>query len=620
MGVKIGVFNHGWWKGACEALGHGVTVLPVAGHPSGNAYAADLGGRIANGEGVARILAQTAVDVLLDNGGTGLGFVRKDSADDDLQLAHEVAGKPLCSHFVDPLATALQGLNWHTVWQSLQSRTWVKAVWDRAHAAELARFGVPNVMHLPMAAPDRPYDTRPLDPKACRPVVSFVGGQNTSYFTANTAIPTASLLAGTLAQAVRSDPSDPTFYDAYYDLYGLAAPITPSDDSATRAQKTLAYFSAKLFHHAALCIRNRDRFVIFLKRKLGDRFQLVGERWDSAYGLSTQRPFPDTNAYFNHFREAAINLNLVNGNAETGLNMRHFEITAAGGFMMCHDHPELASHFEVGKECVGFHNEPDLLEKIHYYLDRPEERAAIALAGQKRTLSQHLFSHRLQTLLQATLPRPLPVEYSTTTWRDDFQRYMPDPDVILDCGANTGQTAAGLRKLYPRAEVYSFEPVRAVFDELCKNCRELRVHPICKAVGDRDGKARINLTSSHEANSLLAYQEGNPCARWTSVIGQEEVDLCTLDRWCAENGINPTRVDILKLDVQGAELQALYGARTLLSGTKLVFVEVSFVPIYKDGPLFKDVETLMTECGYRRRAIYPSDQPHNWGDALYVRE
>ncbi len=129
----------------------------------------------------------------------------------------------------------------------------------------------------------------------------------------------------------------------------------------------------------------------------------------------------------------------------------------------------------------------------------------------------------------------------------------------------------------------------------------------------------MNLTTSPEANSLLAYQEGNPCAKWTEVIGQEEVEVCTLDRWCAEQGIPSERVDILKLDVQGAELQALYGARKLLERTRLVYVEVSFVPIYKDCPLFGDIESFMKECGYRRYAVYPSDQPHNWGDALYVK-
>ncbi|MGB2987908.1 MAG: FkbM family methyltransferase [Phycisphaerae bacterium] len=617
--MRIGVFSHGWWKGACEALSREVVELPVADHPSGNAYTADLAARITNGSATVGILGNHPVDLLVDNGGTGLGFIRPTTGGDDLKLAHEIAGKPLCSHFIDPIVTALQGLAWPAIWQCLQSQSWVKAVWDRAQAVELQRFGVPSVIHLPMAAQNRAYDTRPLDASKCRPIVSFVGGQNTSYFAPNTNVPTSSLLAGTLTQAVRGDLPDASFYDIYHESHGLGEPVTPSDSVETQIQKTLAYFNAKLFYNAGLCIRNRDRFVIFLKRKLGDTFHLVGSRWDSVYGLTTAPRLETADAYFNHFREAAINLNLVNGNAETGLNMRHFEITAAGGFMLCYHQPEIDEHFEVGKECVVFRSEADLLEKIKYYLSHPKERTEIAAAGQRRTLSQHLYSHRLQSLLQIVQAKPLPVEYSTTKRWDDFKLLMPDPAVVLDCGANVGQTAGSFRHLYPKAEIYSFEPVTSVFGELRKRCDELKVHAVKKAVGDRDGKAVINLTASDEANSLLGFQEGNPCAEWTRVVDREEVEVCTLDRWCQDNDIDPKRVDILKLDVQGAELQALYGARKLLETTKVVYLEVSFVPIYKDIPLFGEIDGFLRECGYRRYAIYPSDQPQNWADALYVK-
>lgn len=617
--MRIGVFNSGWWKAACEVSSLEAVDLPVAAHPSGNAYLADLAARNVSGKAANEILAGHTVDMLVDNGGEGLGFVQGAGGMDDLTLSHEMAGKRLFSHFIDPLVTALQGLDWSVVWQSLQSRTWVKAVWDRAQVVELQRFGVPNVIHLPMAAPDRVYDTRPLDPSKCRPIVSFVGGQNTSYFTTTAPVPPSKLLAGTLAQAVRGDLPNMNFCEIYHDAYGLGELPQERDDLQTRVKKTALYFSSKLFYNAGLCIRNRDRFVMFLARKLGDTFHLVGKGWDAVYGLATAPRLESSAAYFDHFREAAINLNLVNGNAETGLNMRHFEITAAGGFMMCYDQPEISEHFEVGKECVVFRNEVDLLEKTRYYLDHPEQRAAIALAGQKRTLSSHLYSHRLQSLVALATPRPLPVEYSRTKRRDELERFMPNPDVVLDCGANIGQTAKDYRDLYPHAEIYSFEPVKAVFEQLRVVCAELGVHAVQRAVGDRDGKAMINLTASPEANSLLGFQEGNPCAQWTRIVGREEVDVCTLDRWCEENDIDPKRVGVLKLDVQGAELQALYGARKLLETTKVVYLEVSFVLIYEDSPLFGEIDAFLTECGYRRHAVYPSDQPHNWGDALYVK-
>lgn len=614
--MAIGVFQHGWWKGACQSGQREHFDLPIAQHPGGNAYQADLASRLENGE---RVAAARGGNLWIDNGGTGLGFVRDESAAIGVRLAHEVAGVTLCSHLIDPLSTSFQGVDWRVLWQSLQSRSWVKAVWDKAHAVELARFSVPNVLHLPMAAPDRAYDATPVDPRRVRPVVSFVGGQNTNYFAPGNSTPTRNLLAGVVAQASRSISGGALFRDVFYDLYHLGDPVNPAAALDEVVPRVVDYYAHKLFHHAALCIRNRDRFVIFLSKHMGERFELVGRGWDSAYGLPSRPQIGPTDDYFAHLRETAININLVNGNAETGLNMRHFEITAAGGFMLCHDQPELSDHLVIGKECAVFHDEQDLMGKIDYYLSHPEERAEIALAGQRRTLSQHLYRHRLERVIQVLSTRSAPVAFADGNWVEECKRILPNVDVILDCGANIGQMAGSLRKQYPKADIYCFEPVQSVFAPLSENCRAIGAQAVCKAVSDRDGRARIHLTTSPEANSLLEYQEGNPCAQWTWVTGSEDIEICTLDRWCRDSGIDPHRVDLIKLDVQGAELKALFGAKKLLESVKLILVEVSFVPIYKDCPLFPEIDAFMRECGYRRHAVFASDQPHNWADALYVK-
>ncbi len=619
--MRIGVFQQGWWTEACKPRGHDVVALPVATHPSGNAYASDMGSRLAVSQKNFALIRNQEIDFLLDNSGTGLGFLPgQDGSPADVTMMHESAGLVLCSHFIDPLITAFQGIGWQTAWQCLQSSQWVKAIWDRAQAYELQRFGVPNVLHLPMAAPLRDYDTTPIAPDKQRRVVSFVGGQNSNFFTSNQAVGTASLLPGVLANATHADMPNAAFWDLYHEVFGLANPIMESDDANTRLQKTTNYFNAKLFYNASLCMRNRDRFVIFLVRKLGENFHLHGNGWDTAYGIPARQQLPSGDAYFQHFRDTAININLVNGNAEGGLNMRHFEITAAGGFMLCYQQPELAECFEIGKECVAFTSETDLIEKIDYYLQHPQERAEIAAAGQRRTLANHLYSHRLDTLLHALAPAKPPVEFSLTNWTDDCKQLLPEADIVLDIGANVGHMTKGLRRLYPSAEIHSFEPVPEAFEKLQKTCEEISAYPVQKAVADSDGTMTINLTASSECHSILGFQEGNPCAQWTRIVGQQEVDVCTLDHWCEESNIDPARIDLLKLDIQGAELKALHGARKILKSAKVVYTEVSFVPIYKESPLLSDIDGFMNSCGFRRHAIYPSDQPHNWGDALYVKK
>ena len=170
----------------------------------------------------------------------------------------------------------------------------------------------------------------------------------------------------------------------------------------------------------------------------------------------------------------------------------------------------------VGSEIrTGLATTSDLLDKLEYYLANPEGRVAIAQAGQERTLNHHLYRHRLQTVLQAIQPGPPPVEYATTKLWDDVKSLLPEADIVLDCGANIGQMARSFRNTYPGAEIYSFEPVRSVFEQLRKTCDEVNAHAVRKAVSDRDGTATIHLTASAEANSLLDFQEGKPCGKVT---------------------------------------------------------------------------------------------------------
>ncbi|MEE9293749.1 MAG: DUF3880 domain-containing protein, partial [Phycisphaerae bacterium] len=342
--MSIAVVGDGWWRTACKTAGEAHRVLPPAVQPPANPYSADAQARLAIGPKWLNMLAAEPVDAIVDNGSAGLAFVPDPNNAASAKLLHEAAGVPLLSHWIDPLVTVFQSLPWQAVWGSMMSESWFKFVWDKPQAAELQAFGVPQVYYLPMAAPDREYNTAPLPEDGAKHPVSFVGGQNTSYFNPQNSVPGENLFHGTLALAVRSDMPDVDFYSVYFELYGVAEPPRPDEPLASRMAKAQDYFSRKLFYNASQCIKQRDRFVIFLKRRLGDTFRLLGDRWDTAYGLRCEPQIPSTEAYFEHFRNCAINLNFVNGNSDSGLNMRHFEITAAGGFLLCYHQPEIAEH------------------------------------------------------------------------------------------------------------------------------------------------------------------------------------------------------------------------------------------------------------------------------------
>ena len=94
-----------------------------------------------------------------------------------------------------------------------------------------------------------------------------------------------------------------------------------------------------------------------------------------------------------------ISLNRHIGVAEGHANnMRLFETTGVGALLLTEAAPNLADLFAPGEEVVAYEDEDDLVEKIEHYLEHDEERAAIAAAGQRRTLGEHTYRRRMAEL------------------------------------------------------------------------------------------------------------------------------------------------------------------------------------------------------------------------------
>jgi predicted SAM-dependent methyltransferase len=77
-------------------------------------------------------------------------------------------------------------------------------------------------------------------------------------------------------------------------------------------------------------------------------------------------------------------------------NMRIFEATGCGVFLLTEYFENLEQYFELGKEIETFRNKEELIEKIGYYLSNPEEREAIAQRGQRRCLQEYSMEKRAQ--------------------------------------------------------------------------------------------------------------------------------------------------------------------------------------------------------------------------------
>lgn len=76
-------------------------------------------------------------------------------------------------------------------------------------------------------------------------------------------------------------------------------------------------------------------------------------------------------------------------------NMTLYEATGCGALLMTDYKENLGDIFEIGKEIIAYSSPEDLSKKIAYYLKHEDERKAIALAGQKRTLKEHTYKKRM---------------------------------------------------------------------------------------------------------------------------------------------------------------------------------------------------------------------------------
>lgn len=101
------------------------------------------------------------------------------------------------------------------------------------------------------------------------------------------------------------------------------------------------------------------------------------------------------------FNETKINLNVHFTHSKHSPNLRTFEVLATNSFELCDDLPDLHRMFSVGKEIASFSDITECRKKIMYYLDNPQERRRISVAGRRRVLAEHTFVHRMRDALRA---------------------------------------------------------------------------------------------------------------------------------------------------------------------------------------------------------------------------
>jgi FkbM family methyltransferase len=172
-------------------------------------------------------------------------------------------------------------------------------------------------------------------------------------------------------------------------------------------------------------------------------------------------------------------------------------------------------------------------------------------------------------------------------------------DTVVDIGANRGQFALCIRRLYPLAQIYSFEPLTNPARVYMRNFgSDPRAHFFNKAIAPTAGSSAMHVSRWDVSSSLLPFaQAQHDNFPFTEESAQEVVSTSRLSE-CLEPA-SIAGCALLKLDVQGFELRALEGCSELLSLFSYVYLEASFVELYVGQALATDVIRYLLDRGFR---------------------
>lgn len=179
----------------------------------------------------------------------------------------------------------------------------------------------------------------------------------------------------------------------------------------------------------------------------------------------------------------------------------------------------------------------------------------------------------------------------------DLVDFGSEPGIVLDVGANVGGFAMDVLVRAPLMQLHCFEPNSDLIGKLSSNasrCGNYKLKPRCVVnfigLGAKDEQRVFNTTNFNPASSFLPIssqaKKGWPTVDFTTAK-KEKITIVRLDSYLAEQEI--LKVKLLKLDVQGFELEVLKGSGKYLDCIEYIIAEVQFTALYEGAPLWHEL-------------------------------
>jgi len=196
---------------------------------------------------------------------------------------------------------------------------------------------------------------------------------------------------------------------------------------------------------------------------------------------------------------------------------------------------------------------------------------------------------------------------------DNFKKILPENPIIVEAGAFRGAETLVLSSVWPEGMIFSFEPLSSSYNSLVDNIvakRNVFTFPL--ALSNKTGENIFyEIVSDKSLSSLFPLNGISDIQK----IRRVSVSVTTLDSWCWHNSME--RIDLLWLDMDGAELNALKGARKILKTTSFIYTEVHLKSFWHGAPLFPDLRRWLKDQGFH--VVWIKFERGDHGKALFAK-
>ena len=194
------------------------------------------------------------------------------------------------------------------------------------------------------------------------------------------------------------------------------------------------------------------------------------------------------------------------------------------------------------------------------------------------------------------------------------QKKISKNPIIVDVGANEGQSIQRFKNLFEDPIIHSFEPIKEEFEKI-KNKYQYDKNIFLNnyALGELENEKEFNITKKTGNSSFNNVTKGT---KWLKARSEEfkttqdgyvqekrNIKIDTLENYFLKNNLK--KIDLLKIDTQGYEDKILEGSLNLIKENKIdsVLTEIMFDDVYDKYFSFSDLERYLIPYNYRMVAI-----------------